>query len=209
MIRWGFVAVTCLASALVVGCVAGVQAPRGTTGSSSAIPTPSVTPSNIGPPFTQSGGPGIGIGRSQLRSLASELARIENPPSLPATAVAGAADAAYAGHRKHPQGIWVHYATGIFLSIQREAFSISRAEAETKSPQLRHPDGSSVLAVEIIGGRKTAVTTGGAIFGQNGRRYDTRDGLNWSQDGWHYFMQGNGPKPASLDLMKRVAASIP
>jgi len=43
----------------------------------------------------------------------------------------------------------------------------------------------------------------GGLLGADG------DVLNWGQDGWHYLMRANGPQPASLELLKRAAASVP
>jgi len=166
------------------------------------------TPDNFGPPFTQT----FEQGRSPyLRDPATELARFENPPSLPATSVAGAADAAYAGPYKSPNGIWVHYPTGIYISIQKEPFDARAVEAELNASTMRREDGSPQGILEIIGGRETIVIAKGPVVNERGGglRRETGDGLNWSQEGWHYFMQPNGPRPASLDLMKRVAASIP
>jgi hypothetical protein len=163
------------------------------------------SPDNFGPPFT-----GWGI---ETTTLAAEMARFDEPPSLPAPEVAGVSDGAYAGMRKRPQGIWVHYPTGIYLSIQREPrpFDARDSFARAQDGGFRHPDSPAYL-LETIGGRDTFVVTEGPLVDREGNRpshaHDTRTVLVWTQDGWNYTMAPNGPRPASLDLLRAAAASI-
>jgi len=200
------VVAVCLAALLGAGCTRGLDRPaRGESARPSVAATGS--PDNLGPPFTGFGG----SGERYRKSLASQLARFDRPPSLPATAVVGAANTAYAGPFKRPNGIWVHYPTGIFLSIQREPFDARQAQAEAEASTVRRKDGSPQTTLEIIGGRETTVLIPSEVVGRHGGGILGSDGdlLNWSQDGWHYFMRANGPRPASLELLKRAAASVP
>jgi len=190
--------------------VIGVEPGTSTAPLSSREATSLGTPDNFGPPFTEGvfGGPA-----APRRTLASEMARFDESLSLPATSVAGAADAAYAGKKEHPQGIWIHYPTGIYLSIQKDEFDAKAHKARSDATGSRLADGSPYMLLERINGRDTVIRVEGEPVEPDGYgSIHTKPGLKrhiqWNQDGWHYSIMPNGPRPASLELMRAVAASI-
>jgi hypothetical protein len=83
-----------------------------------------------------------------------------------------------------------------------------------QSTGYRNADGSAHALLERINGRDTLIFTEGALADRDGDPLlHTKPGpkrlIQWSQRGWHYSLQPNGPRAASLALMRDVAESMP